>query len=61
MAAVSVLYLDEKYTSALLRNVVSPRARESVLRVIDRLPERDGIDADWHSPADQQPTSSRRH
>jgi aspartate racemase len=37
-------FVHEKYTNELLESVFSPRTRDGVLRVIDRVRERDNID-----------------
>ena len=38
-------YLHDKYTTELLRNIFLPRTRESVLRIVTRMHERDGVEA----------------
>jgi len=37
-------YIHDKYTTELLRSVFLPRTREGLLRIVERLKERDGID-----------------
>ena len=37
-------FVHDKYTGELLHNVFSPRTRDGMLRVIDRMKEREGID-----------------
>jgi aspartate racemase len=38
-------YIHEKYTAELLRHVLLPRTRDGLFRVVDRMKDRDGIDA----------------
>jgi aspartate racemase len=38
-------YIHEKYTAELLRHVLLPRTRDGLFRVVERMKERDGIDA----------------
>lgn len=43
-AADEQAYIHDKYTTELLRNVFLPRTREGLLRIVERLKERNAID-----------------
>ena len=54
-AADERAYIHDKYTTELLRNVFLPRTREGLLRIVERLKERDAMDLD-HEGSPHSPT-----